>query len=219
MTNRKWAPHTLAIKKLIFKKIHENREIFRGKCLDVGCGDNPHEELLNPKEYIGIDANINSKADIIGDAIFLPFKDNCFDSIISVQVLQYVRDHQKAINEMNRVLKEDGILFLIIPNTCKEDPLNPDYHRFTREGVKLILNKAHLKLEKLEPIGGVFLSMGYELSFFLHDRVIYRSKIIRYALAPFLIILQYISIVFDFFDTEKLKTVHLLVIAKKTGRI
>lgn len=217
MTNRKRAPHTLAIKKLTFKKIQENSELFRGKCLDVGCGDNPYEELLNPRDYIGIDANINSKADIIGDAVLLPFKDNRFDLILSVQVLQYVRDHQKAIKEMSRVLKEDGILFLVLPNTCKEDPLNPDYHRFTREGVKLILKDAHLKPEKLEPIGGVFLSMGYELSFFLHDKVISRAKIVRYILAPFLILVQYASLIGDFFDTKKLKTVHLLVIARKQG--
>lgn len=215
---RRWGPHIVVMKKYEIKKLREHKKYLKGKMLDVGCGDGPYKELFNCKKYIGIDSNTDSSADMMGDATFLPFKDNCFDSIVSIQALQYIEDHQEAVNEMSRVLKGNGTLLLIIPQSFREDVKNPDYHRFTREGIKSILNKAQLRCKKIEPLGGLFFSFGYELSFFLHDKVVYSPKIFRYLLAPLLIVIQYLSSVLDFIDTEKKAAVHLFVRAHKTKK-
>lgn len=213
---RIWAPHTMVMKKYEIKKLLEHKKYLNGEILDIGCGDRPYEELFNHNKYVGIDINKDSKADVICDATALPFKESSFDSIISIQALQYVKDYQEAVNEMSRVLKRDGTLLLIIPQSFREDVENPDYHRFTREGIKLILNEAQLRCKKIEPLGGLFFSFGYELSFFLHDKVIDSPKILRYILAPLLIIIQYLSSVLDFIDTEKKAAVHFFIMAQKT---
>ncbi len=45
----------------------------------------------------------------------LPFPDNSFDMVISVHVLEHVPDREKAIQEINRVLKKGGINFCVVP--------------------------------------------------------------------------------------------------------
>lgn len=43
------------------------------------------------------------------------FKNNFFDIIICSHVLEHIPDDIKAINEMHRVLKKDGLLFISVP--------------------------------------------------------------------------------------------------------
>ena len=47
---------------------------------------------------------------ILGNAYELPFKDNSFDVVYMVTVLQEIPDRDKALKETKRVLKPEGIL-------------------------------------------------------------------------------------------------------------
>lgn len=46
----------------------------------------------------------------------LPFSDNSFDVVISNQVIEHVADASLHLQEMKRVLKQDGIIYLASPN-------------------------------------------------------------------------------------------------------
>lgn len=48
----------------------------------------------------------------------LPFDDNSFDMIFSSHVLEHVPDRERAIREINRVLKPGGIHFCLVPTTA-----------------------------------------------------------------------------------------------------
>jgi SAM-dependent methyltransferase len=52
---------------------------------------------------------------VIGVGEHLPFVDDCFDAVISVAVLEHVRDPFSCANELIRVLKPGGDLFCCIP--------------------------------------------------------------------------------------------------------
>ena len=52
----------------------------------------------------------------VGDAESLPFKDNTFDAVFSVRVLQYVPNPLVAVNEFKRVVKNNGKIIVILPN-------------------------------------------------------------------------------------------------------
>ena len=52
---------------------------------------------------------------MIGVAEVLPFGDNAFDAVISVAVLEHVRDPFGAAQEIIRVLKPGGKLFCCVP--------------------------------------------------------------------------------------------------------
>lgn len=55
--------------------------------------------------------------DIVGASCeHLPFTDKAFGLILSEYALQYVPDKNRALGEMRRVLKDDGIMVMVVPN-------------------------------------------------------------------------------------------------------
>jgi SAM-dependent methyltransferase len=51
-----------------------------------------------------------------GDAAKLPFADNSFDMVVSCETIEHVPDVEAAVQEMHRVTKSGGKLFLTTPN-------------------------------------------------------------------------------------------------------
>lgn len=50
----------------------------------------------------------------------LPFADNSFDHVVCSEVLEHIHDYQKALNEINRVLKPGGTLNISVPRYWPE---------------------------------------------------------------------------------------------------
>ena len=90
-------------------------ELQNRKCLEVGCGRGLFQDLV--ADYTGVDlsgavAQFMHKPFVACDAAKLPFEDATFDALWSVTVLEHVPDPQTALEEMRRVLKPGGLLFL-----------------------------------------------------------------------------------------------------------
>jgi len=96
--------------------------------VDIGCGEGILLEKLMQKypakEIIGIDAEkenieICKKYGlnvIFGSAYNLPLKDNSIDCIILAEVIEHLDQPSKAIGEIHRVLKKNGMLIMLFPN-------------------------------------------------------------------------------------------------------
>lgn len=61
-----------------------------------------------------------------GAGEFLPFKDEQFDIITCIGVLEHVKDPQQVLNEVNRILKPNGKAFVDVIN--KYGFKDPHYH-------------------------------------------------------------------------------------------
>ena len=75
-----------------------------------------------------IDKNIfepNKPPEIYGDVTNLDYEDNYFDIITSQDVLEHVQDYNKALFEIYRVLKNNGLLILHIPLYADEGKIVP----------------------------------------------------------------------------------------------
>lgn len=64
----------------------------------------------------------------------MPFKDNSFDLILCINVLEHIKDYKKALMEIKRVLKPNAMAIIVVVN--KESCINEDifndfvvYHR------------------------------------------------------------------------------------------
>lgn len=101
--------------------------------LDIGCDAGVYTiEFLKRgvKKVSSIDINkqsievtknnlkkFNLKADILhADGQKLPFKDNTFDQVICLMVLEHVKDPESLLREISRVLVDKGQLILSVPN-------------------------------------------------------------------------------------------------------
>lgn len=95
--------------------------------LDVGCGNGKNIVYMKKHDIVPYGIDFSSKlVDIcrrksldvcLGDVRELPFGDNSFDHIISIAVLhhlKYEKDRIKGINEMIRVCKDGGEIFITV---------------------------------------------------------------------------------------------------------
>jgi len=101
-----------------------------GYCLDCGSGEGRHLQHLNklihlnPNQYIGIDLNPQylsmAKRDLQllnGDLNHpFPFKDQSFQCVFALSVLEHLVYGCEFLREAHRVLKPGGHLVLVTPN-------------------------------------------------------------------------------------------------------
>ncbi len=105
-----------------------------GKVLDVGCGSGIQMKLIAHKSQFiaGIDISNKmlklAKNELkyleknkwelkVADAHKIPYKNNTFNTIVALGLLDYVKSPQLVLNEFARVLKKRGILIVSAPKT------------------------------------------------------------------------------------------------------
>lgn len=99
----------------------------KGQVLEIGAGAVPlshnakRVDYLDyaPKEIIASHFGINVEdvlADIVGSMDDIPAPDSSYDTIAASHVLEHLEDPIKGLKECFRVLKKNGVLFLVIPN-------------------------------------------------------------------------------------------------------
>lgn len=77
-----------------------------------------------------------SSTDVLGVAEKLPFADNSLDGVISVAVLEHVKDPFLSAAEMSRVLKPGGVMFCSVPFMQPLHGYPHHYYNMTAEGMK-----------------------------------------------------------------------------------
>lgn len=118
----------------------------QGLTLDVGCGNKPYEHLFDVSKYIGLDLitsihNVHAFADIFFNGKHLPIKDDIIDTVICNQVLEHVFEPDMFLAEINRVLKNNGIILISLPFVWDEHEQPYDYARYSSFGIKYLLQK------------------------------------------------------------------------------
>ena len=137
--------------------------------LDAGAGECAYKRLFAKQRYVAIDAAIGEakwnyrNLDVMGLIDNLPFVDDSFDAVLSTETLEHLQTPCESIAEMCRVLKPGGRLFLTTPFAHAEHQVPHDYFRYTSYALQRICARAGFGEVRVEPFGGLFTRMAYEL--------------------------------------------------------
>jgi len=82
------------------------------------------------------------------DAHILKFNNESFDTVVSIEVFEHLKDQSKVLEEVRRVLKTNGIFVLSTPNKICSKGKNP-YHvkEFFKSELEIILKKYFSKVK------------------------------------------------------------------------
>lgn len=126
---------------------------FPGPILEVGALQvDEQQELINlrtlfpGREYVGADIRPGVGVDVVADVEQLPFEDESFGSVIALSTLEHVSRFWKGLEEIQRVLRPDGVLMLATPFYFHIHDYPNDYWRFTPEAYKFLLDDYPVKL-------------------------------------------------------------------------
>jgi len=78
------------------------------KCLDIGCGNGLFESFAKSRvkaKICGVD--VSEGGHVIGDGDMLPFRNESFDSVVSIDTM-----HLLKVDDFRRVLKKRGFALL-----------------------------------------------------------------------------------------------------------
>lgn len=102
---------------LIEKYLYQFRNLITGKILDIGSKNRRYDHLFNG-DITAIDIIPNPELNIIkGDLTSLAFPSNSFDSIICLEVFEYLEPNNfnKGFEEIFRILNQNGNAIISIP--------------------------------------------------------------------------------------------------------
>jgi SAM-dependent methyltransferase len=133
-----------------------------GCLLDLGCGKAPlystyrnfvseivcvdWQKSLHGTNVIDFEMDLNKP---------LNFENGSFDTIILSDVLEHISNPALLVSEISRILRPSGKLLMNVPffYCLHEEPY--DFYRYTSHGLKKLMDDANLKIDTIEPVGGV----------------------------------------------------------------
>ena len=139
------------------------RELPAGaRVLDAGAGELQYAHLFKDHHYVAVDLAVGderwdyTRVHCIADLSALPLATASCDACINIVTLEHVRDPVAVISEIARALKPGGRLLLAVPHEWEVHQAPNDYWRFTRYGIRLLLEKAGFSMVRVYPVGGWF---------------------------------------------------------------
>lgn len=136
--------------------------------LDAGCGDGRYKELFDWANYESADhCRIGklyaNKITYICDLSSIPVESKRYDLVICTQVLEHISEPKDILQELFRVLKPGGKLWLSSSFSYAEHEVPYDFFRYTQFGLKKLLSDVGFQIECIEPLEGYYMKLSYEL--------------------------------------------------------
>lgn len=203
-----------------------------GRLLDIGCGNGNFILFMQKFGYdvCGVELNPEAQKFTCGklkDRIFYNelkecnFQAKTFDIITMMQTLEHVYNLSEIFNEIKRVLKDDGILYISVPNTdfFESRLFGPYYYNlevprhlyfFTKKSIKNLMLKNNFMVKRffrnsiLEWVSTPA-SFYHSLWSLLNDKKFLTNDIIKPLTFIPLVIVRLILRPFFIFDDQNIK--------------
>ena len=213
---RRWVLHFEAAAEEAVSRLSEDLAP-PAQVLAASAGEDPYARLFSRHRYVGVDLGCGDperkrwRPELIAGLASLPFRAECFDACLSVATLEHVREPAGALREMARALRPRGRLLLVVPQEFEVHQAPHDYFRFTRYGLRYLLEQAGFAEIRIFPVGGFFRLLARRLLGALRFFPGLWSVPAALVLAPPALLLP----VFDWLDRDRNFTLGYICTARK----
>lgn len=137
----------------------------RGFAVDIGCGGGYMVKVLEPHcPTIGVDVsrdalllcrsrNLSRLCQVDMTNLSLPFKNNSFDLVLALDVIEHIDDDVHALTECRRILRPGGLIIVTVPAFMwlwsPWDEALGHRRRYTAASLADSINRAGLAVKKL----------------------------------------------------------------------
>ncbi|MFX1592985.1 MAG: class I SAM-dependent methyltransferase [Promethearchaeota archaeon] len=86
---------------------------------------------------------------LCGDLIRLPYRDESFDFVSALDVLEHIKDDEIAVSEISRILKKNGIVVITVPHKMRyytnQDRIIGHFRRYEIDKIASSFKKFNLR--------------------------------------------------------------------------
>jgi SAM-dependent methyltransferase len=159
-------------RRLLDRTLEKQRGWMKGRVLEIGAGQHGRRGRFVPPVsgaacWWAVDLNRANQPHVSADIARLPFSDRAFDTVVCLEVLEYVPDLQVTLTEVARVMSAESALILAVPFNHRADHPS-DRWRLTERGLRDIMETAGYVVDCVERQGTGFLVIGSILKFAAH---------------------------------------------------
>lgn len=182
---------------LIFKNQKKPKILVIGGSI-IGEGLSKHYQNCMI-DFISTDVSFGPTTNLISDAHNIPFGQNTFDGVIIQAVLEHVLDPYRCMDEIHRVLKTTGYIYVETPFMQQVHMGKYDFQRFTHLGHRRLLRQ----FEEIEsgPTAGPGTALAWSYKYFLRSFV--KNKLLKEIVISFAHFSAFWLKYFDFFLLNK----------------
>ncbi|MFN7992064.1 MAG: methyltransferase domain-containing protein [Bryobacteraceae bacterium] len=137
--------------------------------LDAGAGECQYARYFGRQRYFAVDLGVGDttwdygRIDTVADLTSLPFGCGTFEAAVHIVTLEHVREPGCVVREIARTLAPHAPLLLIAPQEWEVHQAPHDFYRYTRYGLRYLLERAGMVDIQIVPVGGYFRLMARRL--------------------------------------------------------
>lgn len=140
----------------------------RGRLLDVGCGAMPFREVASSYVscYDGLDIEDRTgDLSFVGDAQDMSgIAPASYETVLFSEVIEHLPEPTKALNEIERVLTQRGVLILTAPHLSRLHEIPNDYSRWTSWGLVHLLQSTGFEVISVRPTGNIWTFLFHQIA-------------------------------------------------------
>jgi SAM-dependent methyltransferase len=152
----RWLGYSIR-RQLLDEDLESLRLRMEGRVVEIGNGHSRRRGKFEPpiseaECWVFIDVKETVQPDIRASIESIPLKDAEFDTVICLEVMEYVTDVNAALKEVHRILKPGGRLILSVPFMHRADTEH-DFWRFSSHALKHLLSRDGFRIEDIRSQG------------------------------------------------------------------
>ncbi len=190
MTREEWLWYSVR-RQHIDKDLASIAGQMRGAVLEIGAGRKNRRGRFQPPAdladaWLFADLSPDKSPHVLADCQALPFPDATFDTLLCLEVLEYVAQPELAFAEFARVLRPGALAIVTTPFFHRMDAPH-DRWRFTQAGIMALSKNAGLDAVEIRPQGAALATAVNTLKYCIAVQSLgWKRRLIAWFVRPFL---------------------------------